>query len=114
MGAEPFLDTNILVYAFTTDERRKGPARELIAAGGRISVQVLNEFVNVSRRKLRRDWRDIGAFLTLVRERVAEPSAITVETHRTALGIAERHGLSFYDSLIVASAKLAGCSVLYT
>lgn len=114
MTAKPFLDTNILIYAFARDDRRTGKARELIAAGGRLSVQVLNEFVNVSRRKLQRDWSDIGAFLALVRERVEEPSAITGETHRAALSLAERHRMSFYDSLIIASARLAGPSLLYS
>jgi predicted nucleic acid-binding protein len=114
MTARPFLDTNVLIYAFAKDDRRTGRARELIAAGGRLSVQVLNEFVNVSRRKLQRDWSDIGTFLTLVRGRVEEPSPITGETHRVALSLAERHRLPFYDSLIIASAKLAGCSLLYS
>jgi predicted nucleic acid-binding protein len=40
------------------------------------------------------------------------PVAITVDTHRTALQIAEREGFSFYDALIVASAREAGCTSL--
>jgi predicted nucleic acid-binding protein len=47
-----FLDSNVLVYAFTTDPRA-ARAQGLLARGCTISVQGLNEFTNVARRKLR-------------------------------------------------------------
>ena len=50
MSARPFLDTNVLVYAFAANDPRSDRAEALLAAGGVIGVQVLNEFVNVSRR----------------------------------------------------------------
>ena len=46
-----FLDTNILVYAFTSDPRAQ-KAQELLARGCNAGVQGLNEFANVARRKL--------------------------------------------------------------
>jgi len=46
-----FFDTNILVYAQENGEK-SDRARALLAAGGVLSVQVLNEFVAVARRKL--------------------------------------------------------------
>ena len=46
---KPFLDTNILVYAALSDDPRRPTAERLLAAGGTISVQVLNEFANVAR-----------------------------------------------------------------
>jgi len=49
-----FFDTNILVYAFLDTDRRD-VALDLLAEGGVISVQVLNEFTNVARKKWRRD-----------------------------------------------------------
>ena len=55
MTAKPFLDTNVLVYAFSDDDSRKNDAASLIASGGVVSVQILNEFVDVARRKLRKD-----------------------------------------------------------
>ena len=59
MTAKPFLDTNVLVYAFSDDDSRKDHAASLIASGGVVSVQILNEFVDVARRKLRKDWAAI-------------------------------------------------------
>lgn len=59
MSAEVFLDTNILIYAFGRDVTRTTQAVALLRQGGTISVQVLNEFTNIARRKLRRSWPEI-------------------------------------------------------
>ena len=56
MADRRFFDTNILIYAFAADDPRSARAEGLIADGGVIGVQVLNEFTNVTRRKLRWDW----------------------------------------------------------
>jgi predicted nucleic acid-binding protein len=111
---KPFLDTNILVYAVLSDDPRCATAERLLTAGGTISVQVLNEFANVARLKLKWPWPDIEATLALVRSRSTKVRDITVSTHETALAHARRSGLSFYDALIVASAIEAGCDTLYS
>jgi predicted nucleic acid-binding protein len=49
---EPFLDTNVLVYAMSQDEGRSGRAQRLLLAAGGVNVQVLNELVNVVRLKM--------------------------------------------------------------
>jgi predicted nucleic acid-binding protein len=41
-----FFDTNILVYLASADSTKADRAEAAIAAGGAISVQVLNEFAN--------------------------------------------------------------------
>ncbi len=69
MSAKAFIDTNILIYAFALDDPRSEKAEALLSAGGTISVQVLNEFVNVSRRKLRRDWNEIEEALPYFSDR---------------------------------------------
>ena len=51
-----FFDTNILIYAFGAGDPRSAQAEALIARGGVIGVHALNEFVNITRRKLLR-WR---------------------------------------------------------
>jgi len=50
---KPFLDTNILVYAVLSDDPRCPTAELLLATGGTIGVQVLNEFANVARGKFK-------------------------------------------------------------
>lgn len=108
-----FLDTNILVYAQTSGAKAD-KARELLAAGGKLSVQVLNEFVAVSRRKLQRNWSEIGEAVDDTLALVDPPLPITFDTHATAMSLARDHDFSFYDALIVASALEAGCKTLFT
>lgn len=114
MPVKPFLDTNIIVYAFSTNDSRSGKADEILQAGGVVSVQVLNEFVNVLRRKQRRDWDEIEAALRVLKVLLDPPRPLTVEVHETAVGVARTHGLSIYDSLIVAAALHTDCSILYS
>lgn len=111
---KPFLDTNILVYA-QLDDPRSERALKLVEAGGVISAQVLNEFVNVFMRKLRRQWRDIEDALADVRDALdTDVVPLTAETTTAALALARDHGFAFYDALIVASAIEAGCTTLYS
>lgn len=114
MSDELFFDTNVLVYAIVSDDPRALIAADLILAGGVISVQVLNEFVAVARRKLKRSWPDIRADLRSFGAVVSDPRAITFSTHTLACIIAERDGFYLYDALIVASALEAGCTTLLT
>jgi predicted nucleic acid-binding protein len=111
---KPFLDTNVLVYAVLSDDPRRPVAERLLAAGGTLSVQVLNEFANVARSKLKWPWLDIETTLALVRGRSGRVRDISVLTHDAALALARDHGLAFYDALIVASAIEAGCDTLFT
>ncbi len=114
MNAKPFLDTNILVYAFTSNDPRSEKAEMLVAAGGIISVQVLNEFVNVSRRKHHREWDEIKEILGVVKTLLDSPRSLTMVIHDAAVEIAREHGFRFYDCLIVSAALNAGCSILYS
>jgi predicted nucleic acid-binding protein len=108
-----FLDTNVLVYLALNEGAKSDRAEELIAAGATISVQVLNEVANVTRRKRLRPWQEVQSFLAGIRALlVVEP--LTLNTHETGLRIAERYKLAIYDSMIVASALLADCSTLWS
>jgi len=112
MSVRPFLDSNILVYATAKDDWRHDQALALIRAGGTVSVQVLNEFANVARRKLGWALPDIARTLADFRVLCPEPKPIGVATHEAALAIGEHHGFAFYDCLIIASALEAGCDTL--
>ena len=56
MPGNRFFDTNVLIYAFAADDPRNFRAEELLSEGGSIGVQILNEFTNVTRRKLQWQW----------------------------------------------------------
>jgi predicted nucleic acid-binding protein len=108
-----FLDTNVLVYAVTTD-RRAAVARALLERGCVTSVQALNEFANVARRKLGMSWREVRQALAAVRTLCRTILPVDIDTHGDALRIAERHGYAIFDALMIAAALRAGCTVLYS
>ena len=112
-AGEIFYDTNIILYLLSGDSARADRAEELLAAGGCVSVQVLNEFAAVASRKLGLSWKDVGEILTGVRA-VCTVEPIVIETHERGLAIAARYRLNVYDAMIVSSALLAGCKRLYS
>jgi predicted nucleic acid-binding protein len=116
MNARSFFDTNVIVYA----DDKSAPAKqrralELIAehrhAGtGVLSLQVLQEYFVAATRKLQVDTRIARRKVELLAEfdvMVPDVSDILV-----AIDLHRLHRLSFWDALIVRSAKQAGCSLL--
>jgi predicted nucleic acid-binding protein len=114
MNGKPFFDTNVILYAFRRDDARGRIAETLLAAGGALSVQVLNEFVAVARRKLDKSWDEVGQALHVIRVFCPEPVPITVEIHQRAVLLAERYKYSIYDALIIAAALDVGATLLYS
>ena len=89
-----------------------GP-RGLLRRGGILSVQVLNEFTSVARRKIRMTRGEVREALAAIRVLCATPSPITAQTQETAMRIAEQYSYGIYDGLIAAAAREAGCVTLY-
>ncbi|MER8424628.1 PIN domain-containing protein [Mesorhizobium sp. M0923] len=106
-----FFDTNVLLYIASSDTAKADRAEAAIAAGGAISVQVLNELANVARRKMQMSWTDTHALLTMLRG-LLTVHPLTLETHETGLRLAERYSLSTYDAMIASAAIHAGCDTL--
>jgi|SRR6516225_8298281 len=80
------------------------------AGGGTINVQVLNEIVNVARRKMDMSWVDTRDFLSMVCG-LLKVEPVTIEIHDTGIHLAERYGLSFvrrYDSLRSSPGRVRG------
>ena len=114
MNGKPFFDTNVLVYIVGQKDERTARAESLVANGGIVSVQVLNELASVSHRKLRMSWPDITDALDAIRVLCPAPIPLTTDTHDAALQIAIKYGFSFYDALIAAAALEAECTILYS
>jgi predicted nucleic acid-binding protein len=111
--AGDFLDTNVLIYQFSTDVRKAERAESLLRGGGTISVQVLNEFANVARRRMMLGWDEIHSLLDTVRA-LLDVVPVDVETHADGMRLCERYGFSVYDGIIVAAALRSGCETLWT
>lgn len=119
-GPVTFVDTNVLVYAHDRSEsRRQAVAQALLGAlwrnrTGILSTQVLQEFYVVVTRKSDPPMRRVAA-----REIVALYGEWPIVQLDVALILAasqleERHGLSFWDALIVEAARRSGATLLLT
>ena len=120
MSDRTFIDTNVILYSKDArDERKQSIADELVYRGIRegtlvVSAQVLNEFYVTATQKLtpgmdREDARTVCRSLATVS---CEP--VTNETIAAAWDVQDRFALSWWDSLIVASAISARCTRLMT
>lgn len=108
-----FFDTNILVYLASGEAAKADRAEATVAAGGAISVQVLNELTNIARRNMQMSWAETRSLLTMLRA-LLTVHPLTLETYETGVALAERYGFSTYDAMIAASALHAGCDILWS
>ena len=114
MPDKAFFDTNILVYAFSAGDPRQSTALELLLAGGTVSVQTLNEFVNVITGKMKVAWPDAMMWLDTVWKLCPTPIPVTMNVHLRGLTISQAAGYHIYDSLMLAAALEASCTVFYS
>jgi predicted nucleic acid-binding protein len=119
MTAKAFFDTNILIYALAIRassqvDLRTETAERTLSLGGAVSVQVLNEFADAARRKLKMEWDAVEQCLEAIDAICGRAIPLSVETHTEAVEISKRYGYRIYDSLILAAAMQAGCATVYT
>jgi predicted nucleic acid-binding protein len=117
MSDKVFCDTNVFVYAALQSpgcEEKREAAIAVLTGDSPIvaSTQVLNEFSAV----LLRNRVSDADVQSRVENIIADCSMalVTVETIRLAWEVKKRYLLSYWDSLIVASALRAGCHILFT
>jgi len=111
-----FIDSNIWVYFFSDGENHKAGIVERFLADNIFksvfitSCQVVNEVSNVLKRhgfpeeKIRIVIQDITN-ICLIQD-------LTVDISLLASQLREKYSFSFWDSIIVATAKTAGCDLL--
>jgi predicted nucleic acid-binding protein len=112
-AADSFFDTSVLLYLLSEDSRKADRVEDLLAERGTISVQVLNEFAAVAIRKLGMPLRDVVEFLGTVRA-VCDVKPVTLATHDRGMEISGRYAFSLYDSMLIASALIAGLDRFYS
>ncbi len=118
MADRSFIDTNVLVYAEASDAPVKQQAalallKQLYETGtGVLSTQVLQEYCNVAINKLKLSAGHIRAQLDLYEQ--FEVVQVTPAIIRAGLDLHQIRSVSFYDALILASAEIAGCNVLFS
>jgi len=121
MSDKYFLDTNIFVYSFDrVDTGKREIASQLIekalrSGQGVVSYQVVQEFFNVSLRKFKTplDARQCGLYLDSVFVPLLALHS-SIQLFERGLETMPKLRMSWYDSLILAAASEAGCSLLYS
>ncbi|MCX6599114.1 MAG: PIN domain-containing protein [Acidobacteria bacterium] len=121
MSGRVFLDTNIFVYAIDGEAPPSKSSRAaavvhdaLQSRTGVISYQVVQEFINVARKG---HPGITEAHLIRVLDSMLFPMLqvhSSSQLFREAMQLASRFQFPWYDSLIVAAALEAGCTILYS
>ena len=116
MTDKVFIDSNVWVYLFSDGENHKAKVVEKFLDDNMVksvfvtSFQVVNEVCNVLRRHRLAEEK-----IRIVIESITNLCLIqdmSKEVCLLASMLRERYSFSFWDSLIVAAAKTAGCNFL--
>ena len=86
-----FLDTNILVYDLLDEGTKQQTALQLLQSGCVISIQVLNEFTQVARKKASLEWQEIADLSTAI-QTLTEVLSLDKNIHYVGLTIANKYG----------------------
>jgi predicted nucleic acid-binding protein len=118
MSAKTFLDTNIFIYAIDSspqEKRKREIARDLIKEhiineSGVISIQVLQEFYQVSTQKIKQPLSTEEALEFLHYISILETIHPDYKMVVSAVHLHKSEKVSFWDAMILQSALTAGCS----
>ncbi len=108
-----FVDSNIVVYSISADPRRH-TAQQVLNARPETSVQGLNEFVWVARRKLKFSAEQAAEASKQVRLFLSAIHSLLPVDHEVALGLVIRYRLAWWDSLMLAVALRSGARTYYS
>ncbi len=124
MTDKVFVDSNIWLYALTTprdgeemSKRNKAieSLRELASKKTIVvSIQVINEFHWNMLKKFKVDDVSVAEIVKVNIESIAVITEIGYSAYRRAFSIRKKYSISFWDSLIVASALETECEMLYS
>lgn len=117
-----FIDSNIWIYAFLDSEKEHAKQQRVVSLLEGIpsdssviaSVQVINEFHWILSRKYGIGDATIKAKVTKGIAAIASIAPLDFKVYQDAFRIRGKYNISFWDSLIVASALENKCTVLYS
>ena len=120
MTDRSFLDTNILVYAYDSNEPQKQQKAQMLLAEGIekesavLSIQVLSEFFNVVTKHIKQpmssdEAQEIISTLSILPVQEIDLPMVgrAIDTHR-------EYKISYWDALIVSAAERAKCAKIIT
>ena len=116
MSDKVFFDSNILIYAYSSDETSKRECVLNLAKSCNtiiVSTQTINEFINVMIKKKKMSYSHI----TLVVNEMCNNFSVEMvdeQVIKKAIAVAIKYSYSYFDSLMIASALAGNCSILYS
>ncbi len=118
MRAPCFLDTNILIYAAAGKEDEPGKHARSVdvirESDVVLSTQVVGEFLHVSRKKYIKVM-NVAQINSWAEALMRFPSVdIDQAIIKSALFVAERYQISFWDAALIAAAERLAAKTLYT
>ncbi len=116
-----FIDTNILVYLFDKSERPKQTqakkiiSERLSSSKFFLSVQVINEFINIISKKISFPipLNKQKKIINLLND-IFIIASLSLETTLSAIEIKNKYKYSFWDSLIISSVIENKCNILFS
>jgi len=124
MTAKAFIDTNIYIYALTESQDASEKYKRIIALSVFktllqsqsivTSTQVLNEFHSNLLKKFKLDDATVFKMVELNILPISTIAPLSFQTYQLAFNLRSKYSLSFWDSLIVASALENNCTTLYS
>jgi predicted nucleic acid-binding protein len=104
----------VLIYIFdSSNDKKREIANEFLKGANWISGQVVSEFLNVSKRLLKLPKSEVLSLCI----KVLQNSAIIPVSKQTLIDSAlliQKYDFQLFDSIIVASALQANCTILYS
>ena len=114
MKGKIFLDTNVCIYAFDNDSKKKEKSLDLIIGShATVSTQVLMETANVAVKKLKFKQDKIQLSIYYITT-FCSLQIIELLTIKQAFQIHKKYQYSLYDALIISSALEANCNILFS
>ena len=114
MNGKIFLDTNVCIYAFDNDSKKKEKSLDLIIGShATVSTQVLMETANVAIKKFKFKQEEIQLSIDYITT-FCSLQIIELLTIKQAFQIHKKYQYSLYDALIISSALEANCNILFS
>lgn len=115
MNNNSFLDTNILIYAYSISElNKKNKSIELLNHKNIIlSTQVINEFVWIMSRKYNVDLIKLDMIVKTLFD-TYRIVLIDKQVIELAIKLSIKYNFSYWDGLILSASLVNECNIIYT
>ena len=110
-----FIDSNILIYSYSSTEIGKKDKMLLILENEEITIstQVINEFIWIMSRKFNVDMESLKVISNNLFE-IFNVGMVSKATIDKAIDIAKRYKYAYWDSLMLSSALESRCIAIYS